>query len=224
MAQTKKVTPLKIKPEEADEFISFSARLLDFGQRHLTLIIIGLVTLLLTGAVWGYLQKRQIMRQEKAAELFQAAVSRQQGANPMLRQELQTIIQDYPETGGALQARLLLANLLFQERKYQEAAAAFEALAALTPELATLVAENLSYCYEAQKDYQRAATVLETLAAQAALPYRQELLRRQALLWEKAGDAAKALAVYQKMLQDNPPASFVPYLQEKIRLLSAAKS
>jgi len=224
MAQTKKATPLRMKPAEADEFISFSARLLDFGQRHLTLIIIGLAALLIAGALWGYLQKRQVMRQEKAAELFQAAASQKQGANPTLPQELQTIIQDYPETGGALQARLLLANLLFQERKYQEAAAAFEALGALTPELATLVAENLSYCYEAQKDYQKAAAVLDSLVARAAPPYRQELLRRQALLWEKAGDAPKALAVYQKMLQDNPPASFVPYLQEKIRLLSLPRS
>lgn len=223
MAQTKKVTPLKIKPEAADEFISFSARLLEFGQRHLTLIIIGLTALLIAAAIWGYLQKRQVLRQEKAAELFQAAASQKQGDLPTLQKELHTIIQDYPETGGALQARALLANLLFQERKYQEAAAAFEALGLLTPELATLTAENLSYCYEAQKDYQKAAAVLEPLAAQAALPYRQELLRRQALLWEKAGEAAKALAVYQKMLQDNPPANFVPYLQEKIRVLSASK-
>ncbi len=224
MVQTKKVTPFKIKPEEADEFISFSARLIEFGQRHLILIIIALAAVLIAGAVWGYLQKRQVMRQEKAAELFQAAASQQKGDNPTLPKELQTIIQDYPETGGALQARLLLANLLFQERKYQEAAAAFEALGALAPELATLVAENLSYCYEAQKDYQKAATVLEPLVAQAALPYRQELMWRQALLWEKAGDASKALAVYQKMLQDKPPANFVPYLQEKIRMLSAGKS
>lgn len=224
MARTKKVTPLKIKPEEADEFISFSARLLEFGQKHLTSIIVGLVTIIVAAALWGYLQKRQVMRQERAAELFQSAASQQKAANPTLAKELQTIIQDYPETGGALQARLLQANLLFQEKNYREAAAAYEALGAQVPELATLVAENLSYCYEAQKDYQKAAAVLDPLTAKAAPPYRQELLRRQALLWERAGDTAKALAVYQKMLQDNPPASFVPYLQEKIRLLSPPPS
>lgn len=224
MAQIKKVTPFKIKPQDADEFISFSSRLLEFGQRHLTLILIGLVAILIAAIVWGYLQKRQVIRQEKAAELFQAAASQKKDDLATMQRELQTIVQDYPETGGALQARLLQANLLFQEKKYQEAAAAFEALGAVSPELATLVGENLSYCYEAQREYQKAAAVLEPLVSKAALPYRQELLRRQALLWEKAGDAPKALAVYQRMLQDNPPANFVPYLQEKIRLLSPPKS
>ncbi len=224
MAKTKKPTVLKIKPEEADEFISWSAQALEFGRRHLTLILIGLATILLAAAIYGYLQKRQAMRQEKAAELFQAAASQQQAQIDTLQRELQTIIQDYPETGGALQARLLLANLLFKERRYQEAIAAYEALTALAPELTTLLAENLSYCYEAQKDYQKAATILESLVAKANQPYRQELRRRQALLWEKAGDPQKALAVYQSMLQDNPPAGLIPYLQEKIQVLSASKS
>ena len=86
------------------------------------------------------------------------------------------------------------------------------------------MAENLSYCYEAQKDYQKAAAVLDPLVEMADLPYRQELQRRQALLFELAGDPTKALAIYQKMLQDNPSENFAPYLQEKIKSLEAKKS
>jgi len=223
MAKPKKITLRKPIPEDADEFISFSARLLEFGQQHLTAILVGLGVIIVAAAAYGFLQKRQIVRQEKAAELFQAAAGQRQAEVGTLQRELQTIIQDYPETGGALQARLLLANLLFQERKYQEAAAAFQSLLALAPELSTLIGENLSYCYEAQKDYPKAAAVLDPLLAKAALPYRQELRRRQALLWEKAGEPAKALAIYQNMLEDHPPVGLVPYLQEKTRLLGATQ-
>jgi predicted negative regulator of RcsB-dependent stress response len=224
MAQTKKATSLKINPKETDEFISLSTKVLDFAQKNLTPILIGLVVLVIVGATWGYLQKRQFDRQEKAAELYQATVGQKKSDTPTMLKELQVIIQDYPETGGALQARLLMANLLYQEKKYQEATAIFEALGREAPDVKILVAENLSYCYEAQKEYQKAAAVLDPLVEMPELPYRQELQRRQALLLELGGEPAKALAVYQKMLQDNPPANFIPYLQEKIKLLEAKKS
>jgi predicted negative regulator of RcsB-dependent stress response len=224
MAQIKKTTSLKPKPKETDEFISFSTRLLDFAQKNLTYLLCGVAMLLIAGAIWGYLQKRQMDRQEQAAELYQAAVSQKKTDIPTMLKELQTIIQDYPETGGAAQARLLTANVLYQEKKYSEATAAFEALVQAVPDVKILVAENLSYCYEAQKDYQKAAAVLDSLVSTAELPYRQELQRRQALMFELAGDPAKALAVYQKMLQEHPSDSFAPYLQEKIKTLEAKKS
>ena len=224
MAQVKKTTILKAKPKETDEFISFSQNLLEFGQKNLTYILCGLALLLIAGAFWGYLQKRQVDRQEQAAELYQAAISQKKNDIPSILKELQTIIQDYPGTGGALESRLLIANLLYQEKKYSEAATAFEALEKEAPDVKILVAENLSYCYEAQKDYPKAAAVLDPLVALPNLPYRQELQRRQGLLFELAGDPAKALAIYQKMLQENPSDSFAPFLQEKIKMLEAKKS
>ena len=59
MAQVKKTTILKVKPKETDEFISFSQKLLEFGQKNLTYILCGLALVLIAGAFWGYLQKRQ---------------------------------------------------------------------------------------------------------------------------------------------------------------------
>jgi predicted negative regulator of RcsB-dependent stress response len=224
MAQTKKPMAIKLKPQETDEFISFSTKLLNFAQRNLSSILIGLVVLLIAGALWGYLQKRHSDRQEKAAELYQAAVSLKTPNIPILLKELETIIQDYPDTGGALQARLLTANLLYQEKRYAEAATAFQVLSKESPDLNLLVAENLSYCYEAQKEYPQAAAVLDPLVASVDPPYRQELQRRQALMFELAGEPAKALAIYQKMLQDTPTDSFAPYLQEKIKTLGAKKT
>jgi predicted negative regulator of RcsB-dependent stress response len=224
MAQIKKPTVLKLKPKDTDEFISFSAKLIELGRKNFAYILGGLAVLFIAVAVWGYLEKRQANRQEQAAELYQAAISQKKTDVSALLKELQTIIQDYPGTGGALEARLLIANLLYQEKKYAEAAAAFEALEKEAPEVKMLVAENLSYCYEAQKDYLKAAAILDPIVASPDLPYRQELQRRQAMLFELAGEQAKALAIYQKMLQENPADNFAPLLQEKIKVLEAKKS
>lgn len=224
MAQAKKTTVSKLKPKDTDEFISLSTKLMEFVQKNLTYILCGLAVLLIAGAVWSYLQKRQADRQEQAAELYQAAVSQKKADVPAVLKELHTIIQDYPDTGGALESRVMSANLLYQEKRYGEAAAAFEALEKETPDIKILVAENLSYCYEAQKDYRKAAAVLDPLVAMPNLPYRQELQRRQGMLLELAGEPAKALAIYQKMLQENPSESSAPFLQEKIKVLGAKKS
>ena len=134
MAQIKKTTVLKVKPKDTDEFISFSANLIELGRKNFTYILGGVAVLLVAGAIWGYLEKRQVARQEQAAELY-AAISQKKTDVPAMLKELQTIIQDYPGTGGALEARLLIANLLYQEKKYAEASAAFEALEKETPEV-----------------------------------------------------------------------------------------
>lgn len=223
MAQVKKNPGIKFKPKDTDEFISITQKVLEFGRQNLTYILCGLAVLVIAGSIWGFLQKRQADRQERAAELYQSAISQKKTDPASLIKDLQVVMQDYPGTGGAIESRLLIANVLYQEKKYSEAAAAFEALAQEAPEVKILVSENLSYCYEAQKDYPKAAAVLDPLVAMPNLPYRQELQRRQALMFELAGDPAQALTIYQKILQENPSDSFAPYFQEKIKVLSAKK-
>ncbi|AEB08606.1 YfgM family protein [Desulfobacca acetoxidans] len=224
MTKIKKPLSSRKKLQEPDEFITFGARMLDLARKNLRTIVIGFAVIIVAGAAWGYIQKRQMDRQERAAEFYQASVGRASSHVPDLLKELEIIIQDYPDTGGALQARLYLANVLFGERRYQEAAAAFTALGEAAPELRVLVAENLSYCYEAQKEYQKASAVLEPLVQDKNLPYRQELQRRQALLYELGGEPAKALKVFKQMLEEKPPADFIPYIREKIKILAEKKT
>lgn len=202
-----------------DEFLSWSARLLAWGQQHILALSLVLLGLLLTGGAYSYFQYWQQQRQEKAAELLQASLGHQGEAGGR-RQELELIIKDYPKTGAALQARLALADLLLKEGQYSQAAAQYEALAARAPALKELLALNISYCYEMAKDYRQALAALEPLLQQADLPWRQDLLLRQARLLELAGDRAQALKIYQELLKQQPAAQLRPYLQEKIAALS----
>ena len=200
-----------------DEFISWSTRLLLWGQKNLKLLLLGLGVVILAAAAWGYYQRWQLQRQEVAAELFQASIGRQ--TDPAsLQQELALIIRDYPETGAALQARLALANLLYREQKFSQALEHYQALGQI-PALQELVAENLSYCYEAQQDYLQALRALEPLLNNSDLPWRQDVLLRQARLLELAGEPAQALGIYQKLLQQQPPPNLRPFLLEKVAAL-----
>lgn len=200
-----------------DEFISWSARLLLWAQSHLKLLLLGLGVVVLAAGGWGYYQKWQHQRQETAAELFQASTGRQ--SDPAsLEQELTLIIREYPHTGAALQARLALANLLFREKKYSQALEHYQALNQV-PALRELVAINLSYCYEALQDYERALLALEPLRQQPDSPWYQDVLLHQARLLERRGELAQALSIYQKLLQQQPSPNLKPFLQEKVAAL-----
>lgn len=202
-----------------DEFLSWSARLLLWSREHIWALTLALLVLLTAGGAYSYYQYWQQQRQEKAAELLQASLRRQ--SDPAsLRQELEVLLKDYPGTGAALQARLALADLLFREGQYLQAAAQYEALAAAAPALKELTAENISLCYEMAKDYRRALAALEPLLEQPGLPWRQELQLRRARLLELAGDREQALNIYQELAQQQPSPELSFYLQEKIAVLS----
>ncbi|MDD3581241.1 MAG: tetratricopeptide repeat protein [Desulfobacca sp.] len=218
----KKITGTR-KPldNEEDKFISFSNRLIEFSKSNLKVLVLGLTVVILAAAGWGIFYKINQQRAIKAAELLQTvrpALSQPEAAAKNL-EALQKVISNYPKTGAALQASLFRAQLLYQEKKYAEAAAIYESLRGQDAGLDVLLTESLSFCYEGQQRFQPAAEVLEVLVKDAQLPYRGELLRRQALLFEQAGDKVRALSCYRQLLGLSSGAAFAPLIKEKIHML-----
>lgn len=219
MAQ--KATSRKTPPKEADTFISFSTRLLELISKHLKVILLGFIVIILAGVGWTVVHQMQAQRAEKAAARLREI--RPELSQPQKTEEnlaaLQKLINTYPDTGAALQARLFCAHLLYREKRYAEAAAAYEALRGKDPGLDVLLAESLSFCYAAQGKFPQAAEVLEPLVSNTKLPLHGDLLRRQAFLYEQAGDAARALAKYRQLLEQHPGPEVSAYIREKIQLL-----
>ena len=218
----KKITRAR-KPldNEEDRFISFLNRVIEFSKSHLKVLGLGLTLIILAAAGWGIFYKINQQRAIKAAEMLQKVrptLSQPEAAAKNL-EALQQLISNYPKTGAALQARLFRAQLLYQEKKYAAAAAIYESLRGQDAGLDVLLIESLSFCYEAQQQFQPAAEVLEPLVKDTQLPYRGELLRRQALLYEQAGDKVRALNCYRRLLRLTSGAAFAPLIKEKIHLL-----
>lgn len=217
----KKVTRRQTPRQDQDKFISSVHRLGEFASKNFRSILLGVTVVIGLGIGWAVIHHLQVQRAEKAADLLRAAqadISRP-GETAQALAALKNLISQYPNSGAAFQARLWRANLLYQEKKYAEAGELYESLRGRDPGLDVLIAESLSFCYAAQKQFSQAAEVLEPLVQNSKLPYRGEVLRRQGLLYEQAGDKAKALACYRQLLKQNPDPALATYIKEKIHLL-----
>jgi tetratricopeptide (TPR) repeat protein len=80
----------------------------------------------------------------------------------------------------------------------------------------------MSYCYEAQGDFQKAAKALQPVADKAAAPLQNEIFRRLAMLLEKAGEVQEAAQIWRKLLEKPPDPALVPYIKEKLAAAEAA--
>ncbi len=118
-------------------------------------------------------------------------------------------------------ARLFKGHLLYQTKKYADAAKTYEELrSALGGKdsfgWSPFVTESLSYCYEAQGDYSRAAQTLKPLVDQSSGSYQTVLLARLALLFDKAGNRKEAEDAWQQLLSQAQNPALVSYWKEKL--------
>jgi tetratricopeptide (TPR) repeat protein len=134
---------------------------------------------------------------------------------------LDRLREDFAGTEAARMGLLFKAHLLYQTKKYADAARAYEDLltdlkGTDTPGWKVLATESLSYCYEALGDYSRAAQVLQPVIDQVSGAYQGELLERLAFLFDQAGNAKEAQRSWERLLKEPRDPSRIPYLKEKL--------
>lgn len=209
----------RLQPQ--DEVLTRFQQLVKQGERYWKWLASGAGLVILALAVWMVAAHMQA-RKEERGEAALAAKRPQQGQPQAAAQslkDLEEIVREYPGTGAAREAQLFRAHLLYQEKKYKEAAQAYEAVQGSFPALTPLVTGALSYCYEAQGDYRRAAEVLKPLVEKSAGGQKSELMWRLARLWEAAGDRNEARRYYQLLVESPPDAGLRPYMKEKVAAL-----
>ena len=211
--------------EQPPEIFSLQLRLLQYLKDNWKWVVAGLVLVFIGLAAWGFKAQLQARRYEQAGAAMAkiAPLLSQPAAAAEALKGLDRILKDFPGTPAALDASVFRAHLLYQMGNYAEAAKAYEALAQ-GPSSAwdTMIGESLSYCYEAQKDFRKAALTLEPLADKAVAPLQSEIYRRLAMLLEKAGEPQEAAKYWQKLLDKPPAPSLLPYIKEKLAATEAA--
>jgi lipopolysaccharide biosynthesis regulator YciM len=207
--------------------LGFFQRVWEVVQRHRRMTYFGLggLLLLFLGVnLTTYLQNRRQDEARTALAQMRPLLSKPEAAEEAL-EGLARILADYPNTPPAKEAAVYRAHLLYQTKKYADAAKAYAEAAKLLDEkdgLAPLIAESLSYCYEALGDFHQGATVLAPVLNKESGPLRSELLRRAAWLSEKAGNAKEAARYWRLLLEKPPNPAMVPYFKEKLAALEAA--
>jgi lipopolysaccharide biosynthesis regulator YciM len=187
------------------------------------LIAGGVVIVVLWGAL--FIRARLIeSREAKAAAALALVAPKVSLAAPDVAavKALDRFIQENGGTRAAWQAQLLRANVLFRLQRYGEAATAYESLLkGPDPGLEMLITESLSYCYEGMGNFKKAAEVLKPVAEKTSGPMQSEIMRRLALLFEKAKEPKEAAVYWRKLLEKPPEAVLKPYFEEKLAAAEA---
>jgi predicted negative regulator of RcsB-dependent stress response len=215
--------PRRRGPQEPEEILNVAQQGLDYVRPYLKWLVIGGVTLALVLVGWGgykFWQHNREARAQAALEQARPQLSQPDRAEEAIK-ALDALIRDYPATTAARMAELFKGHLLYQTKKYADAAKTYEKLRSALGSKdsfgwSPFVTESLSYCYEAQGDYPKAAQTLKPLVNQTSGNYQTVLLARLALLYDKAGNQKEAEDAWQRLLSQAQNPALVSYWKEKL--------
>lgn len=177
-------------------------------------------TILLVGVglfVWQLSTKRR--SEEIASRELQGARFAFENQNlPLAASELARVIENYSGTNAAAEGRLLLANVRLLQGQPQQAV---EVLRDYAPGAGRAYRSQayglLGAAYENQGRFRDAAEAYENGSAAARLDFQKaQLLSDAGRAWTSAGDTAKAIAAYERIVKDFPEEGTVT--EAKVRL------
>jgi tetratricopeptide (TPR) repeat protein len=216
-------------PQDSEEIIGAFQGALNYLKPYLKWLIAGVVTLVVVlGVLSGYrfLEQSREARAQAALDKTRPQLSQPEQAEAALT-ALDALIKEYPSTQAAQMARLFKAHILFQTKKYADAAKTYEearsTLGSGDPYAwSPFVTESLSYCYEAQGDYVKAAQTLKPLVDRTSGGYQAIILAHLALLEDKAGNPKEAALIWERLLSQTHTPALKSYWKEKLAAAQAA--
>jgi predicted negative regulator of RcsB-dependent stress response len=220
-----KITPRRrVALDNPEEVLTLAQRLLERLKPYVKWLVLAGVVIVVGLGAWGIKAQMQASREEKAAAALSLVAPKVDLKAPDAAgaKTLEQFVKENAGTRAAREAQLLRANLLYRLKQYGEAALAYESLLdGRDPGWDTLVTESLSYCYEGQGNFKKAAAVLKPLAEQSSGPMKGEVMRRLALLYDQAKEPKEAAVYWRKLVEQPPDPVLAPYLQEKLAAAEA---
>jgi predicted negative regulator of RcsB-dependent stress response len=214
--------------KEPDEFLTLSARLLEFAVKNKRQMIwVGIGCLILVIAVAGFRYHSARSESHSFALLSQTMVkfanlSQEKGpATGFLEVEgdFKNLIDNYGGTTGGKLARVMYADLSAQGGYpdtaiplYKKALADFEG----EPRVKHKILLSLAYALEAKREYKAAADYLETLAADKGAVGAGEATYNLGRIYALMGEAQKSQAMYEKLLSDYPDNMYADLVRSKL--------
>ena len=181
---------------------------------------------LVVAVVWTgialYLSHEEKVRQDSWAQYYQVQVALMTQGQEAAAKVLTNLTTQYPDSDAAYYAQLMLADLLFAQESYAQAAETYQKLeSAKNPNVRTIAALSLAGAQQAVKDYTSSIQTAQKFIAENptsfALPQAYLTL---ALSQELSGDKTAALETYKKILEDYTKTYFGVFAKDKITVLS----
>ena len=168
------------------------------------LIATGLLLAIAFG-LWFWIRSKEIQTTRAEQSLMAAEQSLQQGNVPLAQADLQRLITRYEGTSAAVRASILLAQVHYDQRQFQQGITALERIAgsrrarAAAPSIQNLIADGymeLGQFSQAAQHYRQAAELTRFESDRAT--YLSQAARAHAA----GGDTAAAIRIWTELAAD----------------------
>jgi predicted negative regulator of RcsB-dependent stress response len=185
-----------------------SESLMDWFQLHSRAVIWGgAAVVLLAGGGWFYKRSSELKAQRAERAYYSAARPITTGNFALAESDLKKMIERYDGTTASIQARLQLAQVMYEQGKYQQGVDYLKASVddiSSSDEFGASVHLVLAAGYEQLKKYAEAAAEYEDAAKAARFDAdRQRFLAQAAMAYLSAGNKAKASAIWTDLGKDS---------------------
>ena len=214
--------------KEPDQFITFSGKLIAFGQSHLKTILICsgcLLALLLVAATVSQVSDRN---ENRASELVEKTIAKYSAAlqdtSPKTAYErVKTDFSDIFDKYGSKKA-VKIARIIYGDISYN-AEDADTAIAMYTqaledvgrfPALRPIVLSGLGYAHALKHEYPQSIRYFETIMEAPDATMKSSALFNLAWLYEANGEKEKSAARYRQLLADFPDTMYGDLVREKV--------
>lgn len=214
--------------KEPDQFITFSGKLIAFGQSHLKTILIftgGLLALLLVAVTVNQILDRN---ENRASELVEKAVANYSAAlqdtSPKtaydrVKTDFSAIFDKYGSKKAVKLARILYGDISYNAEDADTAISMYtQALEDVgqSPALKTIVLSGLGYAYALKNEYPQSIRYFEMIMEAPDATMKSSALFNLAWLYDANGEKEKSAARYKQLLADFPDTMYGDLVREKI--------
>jgi len=222
----KKITRKQLL-KEPDEFITFSARLIQFAVKFKFQILVG-IALCCAGLIFVsgfvYFSKKS---EEKAFVLMQQGINKYKTLSQTIgpakayqevNADFEFILEKYPGKQGGKLARVSYADICYQAGEFDKAISLYRQSLKDTVNqqpMKYLVLSGLAYSYAARQEYQEAATYFQKIASEPESIMKDESLFNLGRIYHALGNPEKSKESYEKIISDHPESIYIELAREK---------
>jgi predicted negative regulator of RcsB-dependent stress response len=216
MAGKKKISKKELL-NKPDEFITLSARTLDWVKDNYTKVIwIGSGVVLILILYFGYSAYRN--RQEKLGH--EKYFSSLEITDPDQKlKKLEELIKDFPGTKATQAAWVNIGHLYYQKKDFSRAVYYYQSAlnnGKFPPTFKTLILGNLAYAFEQKGDLPQAAKTLAEITQGQENLLKEDSLLNLARVYQKMGKKAEAKATYRSLLNSFPQSVYGNMVKDRL--------
>ena len=215
--------PTKSELEE-DQFVEWIIKAADFVKQRAQLFIVGAAAIALVITAIGYVKSSQATARKEAAELLGDALIAEESGQPaesMLK--FQRLTDSYAGTPAGVQGTVILANRYFAEGEYAKAEALYRSFLddANSVDIFLFAARSgIASCYEAQEDFQRAASEYLAYAADNVGSMQSSIALMNAARCQRlAGNRDALKELLQRITREYPKSPVAVRARDELNML-----